>query len=267
MSAKTLTIAGRQDIGVMETVGLMGVSLPEVADFIHGTTTALNALLERSGASLALVVTRGFRDVYEIGRASRPEMYNIHYRRPARLLRRRDIFEVDERTMADGTVRTPLDDGAVGDLAEALQGRYDAVAVCFLHSFRWPGHEQQAAEALRGALPGVSVVASHEVTAEWREYERWSTTLISAYVTPKIENYLGVLESRLREGGAVVPAPRDAVQRGCHDRPDRAAAGRPDPLLGAGGRGGGLRGDRTTDRGRPADMHRHGRDPPSTSRW
>ncbi len=205
VSAKTLTIAGRQDIGVMETVGLMGVSLPEVADFIHGTTTALNALLERSGASMALVVTRGFRDVYEIGRASRPEMYNIHYRRPARLLRRRDIFEVDERTMADGTVRTPLDAGAVGGLAEALRGRYDAVAVCFLHSFRWPGHEQQAAEALRGALPGVSVVASHEVTAEWREYERWSTTLISAYVTPKIENYLGVLESRLREGGLSSP--------------------------------------------------------------
>ena len=204
-TAKTLSIAGRQDLGVMEAVRRMEVSLPEVHDFIHGTTAALNALLERSGARMALVVTRGFRDVYEIGRASRPEMYNIHYRRPARLLRRRDIFEVDERTMADGAVRTPLDAGEVSRLAEALRGRYEAVAVCFLHSFRWPEHEQQAAGALRGALPGVSVAASHEVTAEWREYERWSTTLVSAYVTPGIEDYLGGLESRLREGGLAPP--------------------------------------------------------------
>ena len=205
-TAKTLSIAGRQDLGVMEAVRRMGVSLPEVADFIHGTTAALNALLERGGARLAMVVTRGFRDVYEIGRASRPEMYNIHYRRPARLLKRRDVFEVDERTMADGAVRAPLDGGEVRRLAEKLAaGRYEAVAVCFLHSFRWPEHERRAAEALREALPGVSVAASHEVTAEWREYERWSTALVSAYVTPAIEDYLAGLENRLREGGLAPP--------------------------------------------------------------
>ena len=204
-SAKALSIAGEQDVGVMRAIELMDVPLPEVQDFIHGTTTALNALLERNGSSMALVVTSGFRDVYEIGRASRPEMYNIHYRRPERLLRRRDIFEIAERIKADGTVRTPLDRTGIHDLADRLKGRYGAVAVCFLHSFRWPAHEAAAATVLREALPGASVVASHEVTAEWREYERWSTTLVSAYVTPKIKGYLETLETRLAEGGLRSP--------------------------------------------------------------
>jgi len=204
-SAKALSISGRQDKGVLEAVGLMNISLPSVYDFIHGTTTALNALLERSGAPMAMVVTKGFRDVYGIGRASRPEMYNIHYRRPERLLRRRDVFEVDERMLADGTVRTPLDSAAVRTLAGTLAGRYEAVAVCFLHSFRWPEHERQAVRLLRAQLPEADVVASHEVTAEWREYERWSTTLVSAYVTPRIKDYLGTLERRLAEGGLRSP--------------------------------------------------------------
>ena len=204
-SAKALSIAGAQDAGVMQAVSLMEVSLPEVKDFIHGTTTALNALLQRNGASMALVATGGFRDVYEIGRASRPEMYNIHYRRPEMLLRRRDIFEVEERTLADGTIRTPLDSAGIRRLADRLRGRYESVAVCFIHSFRWPAHEQEAAAILREALPGASVVASHEVTAEWREYERWSTTLVSAYVTPRIRDYLEALELRLAEGGLRSP--------------------------------------------------------------
>ena len=204
-SAKALSISGAQDRGVMEAVRLMNVSLPKVQDFIHGTTTALNALLERRGASMALIVTRGFRDVYEIGRASRPEMYNIHYRRPQMLLRRRDIFEVDERVLADGAIRTPLDSDALVGLAEQMRGRYDAVAVCFIHSFRWPAHEERAAEILRSVLADASVVASHEVTAEWREYERWSTTLVSAYVTPKIKDYLSKLEERLGNDGLASP--------------------------------------------------------------
>ncbi len=204
-SAKALSIAGAQDAGVMQAVSLMEVFLPEVRDFIHGTTTALNALLQRNGASMALVVTGGFRDVYEIGRASRPEMYNIHYRRPELLLRRRDIFEVEERTLADGTIRMPLDSTGIRDLAERLRRRYESVAVCFMHSFRWPAHEQEAAAILREELPGTSVVASHEVTAEWREYERWSTTLVSAYVTPRIRDYLEALELRLAEGGLRSP--------------------------------------------------------------
>ena len=103
-SSKSPSIPGNQDQSVAAAVDLLGLPLDQVDDFIHGTTTALNALLERRGARLAMVVTTGFRDVYEIGRANRPEMYNIKYHRPPMLLRRKDIFETDERVAADGDV-------------------------------------------------------------------------------------------------------------------------------------------------------------------
>ncbi|GAA1004315.1 5-oxoprolinase [Acrocarpospora pleiomorpha] len=203
--AKALSIPGRQDSSVLEAVERIGVGLAEVGDFIHGTTTALNALLERSGARLAMVVTRGFRDVYEIGRASRPEMYNIHYHRPPMLLRRRDVFEVAERVGADGEVALPLDEAEVTALAARLAADYEAVAVCFLHAHRFMEHERRAKELISAAAPGLAVVASHEVAPQWREYERFSTTLVSAYVTPKIGDYLSRLETRLAEDGLPVP--------------------------------------------------------------
>jgi N-methylhydantoinase A len=209
-SAKSLSIPGRQDASVLEALERVGVDLREVADFIHGTTTALNALLERSGARLAMVVTRGFRDVYEIGRASRPRMYDIHYHRPPMLLRRRDIFEVAERTAADGQVLVEIDEAELSSLAARLAGRYDAVAVCFLHAYRHPAHEARAGQVIADAAPGLAVVASHEVAPQWREYERFSTTLVSAYVTPRIRDYLGRLESRLT--GAGLPGPLHVMQ-------------------------------------------------------
>ncbi|WP_283137988.1 hydantoinase/oxoprolinase family protein [Rhizohabitans arisaemae] len=209
-TAKALTVPGRQDSSVLEAVERLGVGLPEVGDFIHGTTTALNALLQRSGARLALVVTAGFRDVYEIGRAGRPEMYNIRYRRPAMLLRRRDVFEVAERTGAGGEVLIAPDEAGLTALGAALARDYDAVAVCFLHAHRFPGHERRAKELIAAAAPGLAVVASHEVAPEWREYERFSTALVSAYVTPKISDYLGRLESRLAEDG--LPGPLHVMQ-------------------------------------------------------
>ena len=122
-------------------VELLDVRLDRVHDFIHGTTTALNALLERRGARLAMVVTTGFRDVYEIGRANRPEMYNIHYQRPPMLLRRKDIFEIDERVRADGEVLAEVNERELTSLAESIRGNYDAVAVCLINSYRWPDHE------------------------------------------------------------------------------------------------------------------------------
>lgn len=209
-SAKALSVPGRQDASVLDALARIGVDLPEATDFIHGTTTALNALLERSGARLAMVVTGGFRDVYEIGRANRPRMYDIHYHRPPMLLRRRDIFEVAERTAPDGQVLVALDEPEVIALAARLAGSYDAVAVCFLHAYRHPGHEIQAKRLLEQAAPALAVVASHEVAPQWREYERFSTTVVSAYVTPKISDYLGRLESRLTGDG--LPGPLHVMQ-------------------------------------------------------
>jgi N-methylhydantoinase A len=204
-SAKVLSIPGQQDVGVVAAVAAMDVPMREVADFIHGTTAVLNALLERRGARLAMIVTRGFRDVYEIGRASRPEMYNIRYHRPPMLLRRRDIFEVTERLSPTGEVVAPLDEDELRQVAGRLAGNYEAVAVCFLHAYRHDVHELRAQDVLRAALPGVSVVASSQIAPEWREFERLSTTLVSAYVTPKISDYLGRLADRLQMEGLGSP--------------------------------------------------------------
>ena len=135
---------------MLAAVERLGAPLDGVADFIHGTTAALNALLERRGARLAMLVTEGFRDVYEIGRANRPEMYDIHWRRPPMLLRRRDVFEVAERLAADGSVLAELDEDAVRSAARGLRD-YDAVAVCLLHAYANPEHEQRVRElVLRG---------------------------------------------------------------------------------------------------------------------
>jgi len=204
-SSKSPSIPGNQDQSVAAGVDLLGLPLDQVDDFIHGTTTALNALLERRGARLAMVVTTGFRDVYEIGRANRPEMYNIQYHRSPMLLRRKDIFEIDERVAADGNVLTAVAEPAVASLAQRIRGDYDAVAVCLINSYRWPDHELQIKGILERELPGVSVVASSDIAPEWREYERFSTTLVSAYVTPEIQNYLGALEERLSAGGLRSP--------------------------------------------------------------
>jgi N-methylhydantoinase A len=203
-TAKVPSVPRRQDDSVLAAVDRLGAPLERVADFVHGTTAALNALLERRGARLALLVTAGFRDVYEIGRANRPEMYDIHWRRPPMLLRRRDVFELDERLAADGSVLRPLDEDAVRALAPRL-AEYEAVAVCLLHSYASAAHERRVAELLAEAAPGLGVVCSHEVAPEWREYERWSTTVVSAYVTPVIAGYLSRLAERLEERGLAKP--------------------------------------------------------------
>jgi N-methylhydantoinase A len=204
-TAKVPSIPQRQDDSVLAAVERLGASLASVDDFIHGTTAALNALLERRGARLAMLVTRGFRDVYEIGRANRPEMYDIHWRRPPMLLRRRDIHEVAERRGADGAVLEELDEEAVRGLVRGFTGRYDAVAVCLLHAHVDAAHELRVAEIVREEAPELVVVCSHEIAPEWREYERWSSTLVSAYVTPVIAGYLSRLAERLAGGGLEKP--------------------------------------------------------------
>ena len=203
--SKTPSIPGEQDTSVLDGVTTMGLAPADAQEFTHGTTAGLNALLERRGARLALVTTAGFRDVYEIGRGGRQRMYDISYHRPPRLLRRRDVFELDERVGADGQVLQAPDEAAVRELAERLRGRYDAIAVCFLHAYRFPEHELLVQDLLRQRLPAVAVLTSHEIAPEWREYERLSTTVVSAYVTPTIADYLGRLESRLTGSGLRAP--------------------------------------------------------------
>jgi N-methylhydantoinase A len=205
-TAKALTTPGHLHDGVLAAVEALGIDWDDVTTFIHGTTAGLNAFLERRGAKVALLTTRGFRDVYELGRANRPEMYNVRYRPPRPLVPRRSVFEVDERLAADGSVLTPIDEDAVRTLLDRLvvEG-YEAVAVCLLHAYANPEHERIVAGLVHDAAPSLSVVCSHDVAPEWREYERTSTTVLSAYVAPIVERYLADLEERLADRGLEGP--------------------------------------------------------------
>jgi N-methylhydantoinase A/oxoprolinase/acetone carboxylase beta subunit len=165
-------------------------------DVVHGSTVATNAVLERKGARVALIATAGFEDVLRIGRQTRDQLYNLMVEERRPLVEAGFTFGVAERMTADGTVLVPLDCAAVDDLGRRLRDAgATAVAVCFLHAYRNDAHEEAALEILERY--GLAVSASHRVLREYREFERWSTTVVNAYVTPLMARYLSVLEQKL----------------------------------------------------------------------
>ncbi len=174
----------------------------DITTVVHGTTLVTNALIERRGARTALLTTEGFRDVVEMGREHRYELYDLGLELPRPLVPRHLRFGVRERILADGTVDTPLDVAAVEQLAVELAGAgIEAVAVCFLHSHTDPRHEQQAREVVTAAAPHLRVALSSEINPEIREYERSSTTLANVYVQGLAESYLADLRERLHDLG------------------------------------------------------------------
>ncbi len=176
------------------------VRFDEMTTLIHGSTVVVNAVIERQGAKTALVTTKGFRDVYEIGRINRPESFNPRFRKHRPLVAREDIFEVTERMLADGSVRTPFDEQEARAVARIIKDEgFAAVAVLFLHSYRAPEHEIRMREILLETEPNLFVSVSHELSREYREYERTSTVAANAYVGPKVSQYLGDLERRLKQ--------------------------------------------------------------------
>lgn len=188
--------------GVLESFGKAEADLHEVTMFNHGSTLGLNALLTRSGARIATVATRGFRDVYLLGRTDRVPMYDIKYRKPAALLERYDTFEVTERSLFDGSIAVPLDEQEARELAREIARRgYEAVAVAFLHSYVAPHNEQRMREILEEEAPGVQVTISHELSRAYREYERTSTAVLDAYIKPIMRSYLQTLEDELADRG------------------------------------------------------------------
>jgi len=200
--AKALSTPAELAKGVQEALTKAAIPLNTASLLIHGTTVVVNAIVEREGAKTALVTTQGFRDVYEIGRINRPESFNLRFRKHRPLVPRENIFEIPERMLADGSERTPLDDQAAREVAHIIkQEGFEAVAVLFLHSYRAPEHEIRMCEILRETDPNLFVSASHELSREYREYERTSTVAANAYVGPKVNNYLGDLERRLRSEG------------------------------------------------------------------
>lgn len=182
------------------------------SDVIHGSTVATNAILERKGARVALVATRGFEDVLKVGRQTRPELYNIFVTPRPPLVEPDLTFGLRERIDASGRVLEPVVEGEVDQLARALKdAAVDIVAVCLLHSYANPAHEQQVASLLRQS--GLTVCASHEVLPEYREFERWSTTAVNAYVTPIMSRYLLALEAGLLREPGVAAKGRLAIMQ------------------------------------------------------
>lgn len=207
--AKVSSTPDDQSIGVLEGLRrlLAGIGRrpQDVEAFVHGTTVATNTLLERKGARVGLLTTRGFRDVLHIGRQSRPHLYDLYVRRPAPLVPRRFRREVDERTLHTGTVETPLDPAAVRAVVRELAAAgIEAVAICFLHAYANPANEARAAGAARAEAPGLPLSVSSEILPELREFERMNTTVLNAYVQPAVGRYVQRLASRLEDSG--VPA-------------------------------------------------------------
>jgi N-methylhydantoinase A len=198
--AKAPTTPRRFEDGVLAATDQ--VDLDGVSFLAHGTTVIINALTERKGARTALLTTRGFRDVLEIQKANRPDLYDLLYGKPRPLVPRRLRLEVTERLNYRGVELVPLDEDDVrAAVAEARRQGAEALAICFLHSYANPEHERRAAEIVRDEWPEASVTVSHELSSEWREYERTSTAVLDAYVKPVTSRYLGALASRLEQAG------------------------------------------------------------------
>ncbi len=190
---------------------------------VHGTTVATNALLERKGAKTAIITNRGFEDVIEIGRQNREELYNLHYRRPEPLVPRYLRFGLKCRINYRGEILEDLEEEELGKIYEELREKgVESVAVCFLHSYANPEHEERVGRFLE-EKGGLFVSLSHEIVPEFREYERFSTTVVNAYVSPRMASYLSFLEEKLKgdrlsimqsNGGVISPekAAREAVR-------------------------------------------------------
>ena len=189
---------------VLAGLAALDIAPRDVRRLVHGTTVGTNAVLERRGAPVAVLTTQGFRDLIEIGRTKRniPALFVPTFVRPKPVAERRRRFEVVERLAADGSVLVPLDIASVERaLDAAVASGAEAIAVCLLHAYLNPAHERIIADTAKGRCPGVPVSCSAEVVAEYREFERFSTTVLNAYLQPLMDGYLGGLEQQLRAVG------------------------------------------------------------------
>ncbi len=189
---------------VLAGLEALGIASAEVRRLVHGTTVGTNAVLERRGARVALLTTAGFRDLIEIGRTKRniPALFIPTFVRPKPVVERKHRFEVTERLGPDGAVLVPLDPASIERALDgALAAGAEALAVCLLHAYLNPAHEHLVADAAKGRAPGLPVSCSADVVAEYREFERFSTTVLNAYLQPLMEGYLTSLEERLLATG------------------------------------------------------------------
>jgi N-methylhydantoinase A len=200
---KVPSVPHAPDEGAMNALIASGIAVESIEDLAHGSTVATNAVLERKGFPTAFITTRGFRDILALQRHGRSRIYDLEYQKPKPVVTRAASFEVAERILADGTVETPLDAAEVSErLVPALEGGgYEAVAICLLNAYVNPAHERALRDLLARALPDLHVTISSDITREFREFERASTTTLSAYVQPVIDRYIQRFRKRLDAGG------------------------------------------------------------------
>src|SRR5712691_7052333 len=188
--------------GITAAVEKAGSSYRSAGLFLHGSTIAVNTILERTGARTALVITEGFRDIYEIGRINRPDAYNLFFRKHEPLVERALRFEAKERVLADGEIDIALDESEIAALGARLDALgIEATAILFLNCYRNADHEARAKALLEANHPATFVSASHELSQEYREFERCSTVVANAYIGPKVRRYLGEIDRHIRAAG------------------------------------------------------------------
>ncbi len=202
VTAKSDTTPPDFETGVLNVLAKGGIAPADVDFLAHGTTVVINALTERKGVTVGLITTEGFRDVLEIARGNRPDFFNLHYVKPQPFVPRHLRAEVPGRMTYTGQERTPLDLSALPEIVDRFRDEgVEAVAISLLHGYANPAHEIAALERVRELWDGVSAVASHQITREWREYERTNTAVLSAYVQPVAARYLGRLDDGLKARG------------------------------------------------------------------
>src|SRR5271169_6273033 len=198
VEAKSLTTPHELTQGILDCIRKSGIEAGAINELIHGSTTAINTLIERKGAKTGLIVTRGTRDVYIIGRGNRPEAYNLFFHRHKPLVSRHLSREIDERMLSSGEEFRPLNKASVAEACRALAAEgVEAVAVCLLHAYANPEHERVVGAMVGEALPHAYLSLSHDILREYREFERMSTTVVNAYIGPKVGGYVKSLKSRL----------------------------------------------------------------------
>src|SRR5882672_8205395 len=192
--------------GVAVLLDEIGIPAGAITEFAHGTTVATNAIIERRGGRVALITTKGFRDVLELGRFRSPRLYDLRFRKPEPLVERRLRFEVPERIDGQGRVVTPLDFDALAAIGKRIQAEgITAVAICFINAYVNPAHETAAASFLAERFPAFSISASTQLLPQIQEYERTSTIVVNAYIRPVVERYVNSLGHRMARLGLKVP--------------------------------------------------------------
>ncbi|MHA7851930.1 hydantoinase/oxoprolinase family protein [Roseovarius sp.] len=201
--AKVPSTPASPDIGAMNALAKLGIAPGNVSELVHGSTVATNAVLERKGARLAMLVTKGTRDILSLQRHDRKSIYDLKYKKPEPIIPRNDIFEVSGRISASGEIVSSVDIPTLTDLLQQItaSGNYDVIVICLLNSYANPLHELEVKKVVQTLAPSLATLCSHEVSREFREYERASTSSLAGFVQPVLKGYLGRFAATLEEQG------------------------------------------------------------------